>query len=168
MQGAEAIALPDNQNKSNRRGTHSFSIHCCMLLCTCQQTETPVPRKIKKKKIKSQGYWGLKINLCWDTIVFTQHFSVFKSIRNKSYPNSSPDEKLGVCRVTSSEDHWSSSKSSCSFSSYIWTRGVSVYLENTPWSVHVLWSLPTSVILISITHLQKNPVKTSAPLHFRL
>ena len=51
MQGAEAIiTLPDNQNKSNRRGTHIFSIHCCMLLCTCQQTETPVPGKIKKKK----------------------------------------------------------------------------------------------------------------------
>lgn len=39
-------ALPDNQSKNNRKGTHSFSNHCCMLLCICQQTETPVPRKL--------------------------------------------------------------------------------------------------------------------------
>lgn len=72
----------------------------------------------------------------------------------RGYPDGPPGQDLGVSGVTSSEDQRSSGKSCCCFSCHLCARSVSVYLEQTSWSVHILRSLPTSMVLVCIPNLQ--------------
>ena len=69
------------------------------------------------------------------------------------YRNGSLEEEIGVRRITFPENNRSSGKSGSNFTGDVRTRIVIVYFKHTSWCIHVLWSLPTSMVHVRVTNL---------------